>query len=74
MTTIEAVDRLARDICWLGLTTPGGRAGKTKASYWKSLPEETRERYRQEASNFVWLYDNLDHHLLIPLSLRDILF
>lgn len=66
---MKPLDKLARDICWLGFANPK-EVGRTKAAYWKSLPEETRENYRKEASHFVWLYDNLPTDWMGPLSFR----
>lgn len=67
---LSPIDKLARNICWIGFTTKDAKRGKTAASYWKSLPEETQKHYRDEANHFVWLYDNIDHHLLNPLSFK----
>lgn len=46
---MTALEKLARRICWLGFG-PIGRKGKTEASYWSSLPEETHRSYIHEAS------------------------
>lgn len=68
---MKAIDKLAREICWFGFTDRSPKTvGCTKAQYWKKLPEETRQEYRNRASEFVYLYDNLDHALLGPLSFR----
>lgn len=66
---MKPIDKLARDICWIGFADKRS-VGKTKAAYWKSLPEETRDNYRKEASHFVWVFDNIDLRLLTPLSFR----
>ena len=51
-------EKLARDICWAGFWKPGS-IGKTKAAYWKSLPESTRKNYEADAIQFVWLLKRL---------------
>lgn len=63
------LDKLARDICWIGFSDKKA-VGCTKAAYWKRIPEDTREAYRKEAAHFVWVYDNVDLRLLLPLSFR----
>lgn len=53
-------ERLAREICWVGFANPSA-VGKTKAAYWDGLPEFTKEEYRKQAREFIWLTKNLDH-------------
>ncbi len=55
----DPIERLARDICWAGFLSPAAIIGKTRASYWKSLPEDTRESYRMQATEFAWLLERL---------------
>jgi hypothetical protein len=61
---MKPIEKLAREICWLGFTTPASRAGKTKASYWKRLPEETHQSYIIEAQHFTWLLSELSDDML----------
>lgn len=62
--SLNPVEKLAREICWLGFTHPSFRIGKTKASYWASLPEPTRERYRLDAAQFVWIVNKINKRVL----------
>ncbi len=55
---MKPVERLARDICWVGFFKPRS-FGITKAAYWKSLPQSTRKNYEADASQFVWLLSRL---------------
>lgn len=56
MTNLE---KLAREICWAGFTTPMGRKGKTKAGYWRGLSQEKQTEYKREAEHFIWLLRSL---------------
>lgn len=57
-------EKLAREICWAGFSTPEGRAGKTKASYWRTITEETRQDYREQANCFIFVLSNVSADLL----------
>lgn len=61
MTPIE---KIAREICWLGFRHPLATKGKTKASYWKEITEEARQLYRNEAANFIYLFKRVPVNLL----------
>jgi len=61
------VQQLAREICWAGFTKEG-RAGKTKSSYWNSLPEKTRADYIREAERFSWLLKRVSVDVLNKLD------
>lgn len=56
MTNLE---KLAREICWMGLTTRDARRGKTKSRYWKSLSDEKRREYISDAQWWHWIYCNV---------------
>jgi hypothetical protein len=61
MTDGKAVEKLARRICWLGFASPHKTMKDTKeAAYWQSLPEPTREKYREEARWLCWVIDKID--------------
>ena len=47
-------ERLAREICWVGFANPKA-VGTTKAAYWDKLPERTKDEYRKQAREFIWL-------------------
>jgi hypothetical protein len=49
------IEKLAREICWAGFTSPGAKIGKTKASYWKSITENSRKNYIADAHRFAFL-------------------
>lgn len=53
---MKNIEKLAREICWMGFTTREGRLGKTKASYWKSLSDEKRKEYIRDAEWWHWVY------------------
>jgi hypothetical protein len=52
---LSDIEKIARDICWCEFTTPQGRAGKTKASYWRGISERTRQELIREAERLVWV-------------------
>jgi len=52
-------EKLAREICWNWLPHRGRPQGKTKAQYWKALPESTRQNYRADATQFVFILSRL---------------
>lgn len=61
----DPMERLAREICWAGFTTPASRREAKSANvYWGSLPEDSRQNYRQEASHFRWLLTRLPNDIL----------
>lgn len=51
---LTATENLARDICWGGFNTDAFRKGKTKASYWSGLPKDSKDRYCEQAAEFIW--------------------
>ena len=67
MSRKNPIEKLAAEICWLGFVHPASKRGKTKASYWKSLPESTRQDYRCEARRFAYLLDRVNDDLLNEL-------
>lgn len=67
MSRNDPIEKLAREICWLGFSHPDATRGKTKASYWKSLPESTRQNYRGDARQFAYLLDRVPVDLLNEL-------
>lgn len=60
--------KLAREICWAGFGSSGGKAGKTMASYWKSLPEATKVRYIEQAREFDYLLQRVSVDVLNELA------
>lgn len=68
---MKLMERLARDICWAGFTTMDARLGKTPTSYWKSLPESTRQNYRAEAQQLMFLLGRLDSALIDQIAACD---
>jgi hypothetical protein len=64
---IDLTEKLAREICWAGFMHPDARRGKTKTSYWKSLPESTRQNYLAEATHFRFLLARIDPDVLNAL-------
>jgi hypothetical protein len=48
------LEKCARDICWAGFASPKD-VGRTKAAYWRELPDETRYKYMREAQYIAWL-------------------
>lgn len=64
---MDVIEKFAREICWAGFTTKEGRAGKTKAVYWKSLPPHSKESYRKEAENIAWLLKRISVDVLNEL-------
>lgn len=47
---LNRIERLARDICWVGFTESYRKQLKqTKAQYWALMPDESRENYRGDA-------------------------
>lgn len=56
---LNPIERLARDICWAGFTSPAAVIGKTRASYWRDISPDAREEYRQEARRFAWLLNRV---------------
>lgn len=67
MAKMNVIEKLAREICWAGFTTKEGRAGKTKVSYWRSLPADTRLGYVREAEQFAWIYKRVSADVLNEL-------
>jgi hypothetical protein len=63
------LERLARDICWMGFSRKGRRE-KTKASYWDSLPEFTKKNYRDHASEFIWYINKFSDARIAKLRRR----
>lgn len=61
---LTPVEKLAREICWLGFTHPLVKKGKTKASYWKTICEDARKGYRAEAEHFIYLLKRVPVDLL----------
>lgn len=70
MSRTKTIEKIAREMCWLGFAHADARAGKTKASYWKSLPESTRQNYRSDAINFAYWVGKINFDLLNELTIR----
>ena len=64
---ITPIDKLAREICWAGFTTKEARRGKTKVTYWKSIAEEARDGYRDDARWLFWTLKKLGHKTVADL-------
>jgi hypothetical protein len=58
----DPVEKIAREICWLGFASP--RPDTTKARYWESISEDARQNYRCDARRFVFLYHRLPVDLI----------
>jgi hypothetical protein len=58
----DPVEKIAREICWLGFQSP--RPETTKAKYWEEISEGARRNYRCDARRFVFLYHALPVDLL----------
>lgn len=67
MPKMNAIEKLGREICWAGFTTKEGRAGKTKVSYWRSLPADTRLGYVREAKQFAWVFKRISVEMMNEL-------
>ena len=61
---MKPIEKLARDICWAEFVGP--QAGNTRARYWMSLPQETKDAYVVEASRIAFMVCKLS---LSPLRL-----
>jgi len=57
------MERLAREICWRGFARPEN-SGMTKARYWKEITEGTRQKYRVEARQLVFLVERIPMKIL----------
>lgn len=68
MPRMALLDKIGREICWLGFTHRDAKRGKTKASYWNSLPKETHIRYRLEAQHLIWLLKTLPAKMVKELT------
>lgn len=70
---MKLMERLARDVCWAGFAArAAAKGGNTPASYWKSLPESTREYYRGEARYLMFLLGRLDRALIDQIAACDV--
>jgi hypothetical protein len=50
---MTAIEKLAREICWREFAVEP--TDTTKAAYWKSLPQETRDDYIADAKWLNWI-------------------
>jgi len=60
---MDATEALAREICWAGFSECG-REGKTKSSYWRSLPPDAHKRYIDIAEEFAFYAKKIGHNNL----------
>jgi hypothetical protein len=67
MARINAIEKLAREICWMGFS-PNGRTGKTKNRYWLSITEDARQQYRASARHFAWVLEKIPVEMLNEVS------
>lgn len=58
----NAIERLAREICWREFLAPES-VGKTKAAYWRDLPEISKDEYRNDARFFARVLNCIDEEL-----------
>lgn len=65
---MTAREKLAREICWAGYYPHNRPKGHTMASYWKSITEDARQNYRQEADHFTFLFKRIRVDVLNELS------
>jgi len=49
---MTALERLARRICWLEFEKP--LLNNEDHIYWRGLPQETKDRFIEEARRFLW--------------------
>lgn len=49
---LDEIDRLACDICWSEFSDPKPKCYGGKRRYWKSMPHDRQEIYRNEARIF----------------------
>lgn len=68
MPKMGSIEKLAREICWAGFTYRDAKIGKTKAGYWKSLPEHSRALYVSEAERFAFLMKRVSVDVLNELE------
>jgi hypothetical protein len=64
MKRLTPIEKLAREICWAGFATKPGRAGRTKARYWRSITDCARRSYVLEAERFAFLLKNVSVKVL----------
>lgn len=55
---LNAIERLARRICWLEFLSPGRPKGG-EVAYWKSLPEASRQLHIHNAAYFAGMLSRL---------------
>lgn len=65
---LTSIEKLAREICWLGFRHPLATKGKTKARYWKEITESARQNYRADAEHFAYLLRRVPVDLLNELN------
>lgn len=67
MAKLKPMERLAREICWLGFHEPKS-VGVSKSQYWKQITENSRKHYRQEAERFAFYFEKLSLAMLLEID------
>lgn len=66
MARMDDLEKLARDLCWAGFSTPRGTG--TKAAYWKGVSPEAKTRYLDDARIIRWAVRKLGIKRLAAVS------
>lgn len=59
MAKMSGLEKLAREICWLGFADPKN-AGCTKTEYWRRIDPNAKRDYLDDARRFCSLYRRMN--------------